>query len=182
MTFFLLAAIMALAGTQESARVEQHPTPLWHSPEGWRVFPYPDEEMCDLGMPTPSGEYLTVGYAPRARRTNLSVTNRHATSLRVGETRPLTVILRTATGRTVTRRVITFRTLDADGTIVLSAGQTYPLLLDELAQASLLTVQTAAGAEVASVPLAGSTEAVAQLRACAAVAARIDPADPFLRH
>lgn len=144
------------------------------------VFAYPDEEMCDLGFPTASGEYVTIGYKPRVG-TSVMITNKHATSLRAGEVKSLVVVFGSEPGRPFTsKHVMPFDVHKVDAQRVLSASPTYKDFLDDFARSGFMAVLTPQGAVVSAIKLDGSSSAVEQLRACAYVAAKLDPQDPFL--
>ena len=177
----IVAAFSLLSGQEQTTTIDHDLPAYWRGEEGWRVFSYPDEAMCDIGFPTPSGEYVTVGYHPVDRRVNLLVTNRHATSLRVGETRSLIVgFLLGATPESAITNFATFRVVDAGGQRALSALSTYAAFLDDFARARIMFVMTPSHAIVSAIPLTGSAEAARQVRACAMEAAHLDPNDPFL--
>lgn len=185
-TLFTSISLMAFAavwGAQDAvATVEKEPTPWWRDDNGWRVFSYPDQSMCDIGYATPAGGYITVGYRPKERATNLGVLNPHVTSLRVGESRRLVVVFGPAIGKSYVRsHTLTFEVVEADGQLVLSASDTYADFLADLGSSGVMGVLTPSGAVVAAIELRGSKDAVQHLRACAFQAAKLDPADPFLR-
>jgi hypothetical protein len=139
------------------------------------------EEMCDIGFPTESGEYATVGYRPKDRATSLMVTNKHATSLRLGQIKRLAVAFGAAPGQRLgTVRILSFEVLDAGGNLVLNATDTYPAFLDDFGKSGVMGVLNPGGGVVAAISLTGSSQAVAQLRSCAVGAAGLDPKDPFL--
>lgn len=178
---WILAMVAATAAPQEqSARIDRDLPPYWTGTEGWRVFSYPDEEMCDLGFPTASGEYVTVGYHARGNMANLLVTNSHATSLRAGEIRKLVVTFGSKSAITSTRPLDFEATLVGDQ-MALSAATTYATFLEDFSKADVMAVLTARMVPVSAIRLTGSGEAIAQLRSCAMSAARLDPRDPFLR-
>lgn len=177
----LLAMVAAMMGQDATARIDSDQRPYWSSDQGWRVFAYPAEEMCDIGLSTVSGEYVTVGYWPKAAVASLMVTNRHATSLRAGDTKRLVVGFAKAPGqRFGSVHEMSSEVLDAEGSLVLSATETYPSFLDDFAGSGVMGVLNPGGGVVAAIPLGGSSQAVARLRACAIEAAGLDPEDPFL--
>lgn len=179
--FAAIAAIALLAAMQDStARIDSDLTPYWSGEEGWRVFAYPDEEMCDLGFPTASGEYVTIGYKPRVG-TSVMITNKHATSLRAGEVKSLVIVFGSEPGRPFTsKHVMPFDVHEVDAQRVLSASPTYKDFLADFARSGFMAALTPQGAVVSAIKLHGSSRAVEQLRACAYGAAELDPQDPFL--
>ena len=180
----LMATALAFSAPQEPAVTIDHDLPpYWRGPQGWRVFSYPDERMCDLGFATPSGEYVTVGLHPADGRVNLLVTNRHATSVRVGETRSLIIgFLPGPDPHSAVAHAATFEVVEAEGQRGLSASATYPAFLADFSGSTVMFVMTTDHAIVSAIPLSGSAEAARQLRACALAAAHLDPDDPFLPH
>lgn len=179
----ILAAAAIVPVQEQSARVDMDHPAFWTGAGGWRVFAYPEEQMCDLGMATPDDEYLTIGFRPREPGVNLLVTNKHATSLRVGEIRRLSVSFASvADDEPHGVHAMSFEVVDADGRKLLSAANTYPTFLDDMAKAAEMTVSTPQQGVVAKIPLWGTMEAVRQLRLCAIKAAGMDPEDPFLKN
>lgn len=181
MTSTILFAIALVLGQDATARIENDPKPFWSGEEGWRVFAYPEEEMCDIGFETASGEYVTVGYKPKDHQTSLMVTNKHATSLKAGQVKRLAVAFGTAPGvRFGAVHMLSFEVLDADGKLVLSATDTYPDFLDDFGKSGVMGVLNPGGGVVTAISLVGSSQAITQLRSCAVEAAGLDPKDPFL--
>ncbi|WP_416463848.1 hypothetical protein [Sphingomonas sp. VDB2] len=179
--FAAIAAIALLAATQDStARIDSDLTPYWSGDEGWRVFAYPGEEMCDLGFPTAFDEYVTIGYKPRVG-TSVMITNKHATSLRAGEVKSLVVVFGSEPERPFTiKHVMPFDVHEVDAQRVLSASPTYKDFLADFASSGFMAVLTPQGTVVSAIKLDGSSRAVEQLRTCAYEAAKLDPQDPFL--
>lgn len=183
LTLILAAGLMSAATPQEQVgRVDTDLPAYWRSAEGWRVFAYPDEEMCDIGMPTENGEYVTIGFRPKVNAVNFYVSNQHATSLHAGDIKRLSVVFASLPSlKPKSIHNVDFTVMNIDGKIGLSAPGTYPEFLDDFSTASIMLVATETKKAVAAVRLTGSAEAVKQLRACAMSAAHMDPKDPFLQ-
>jgi hypothetical protein len=149
---------------------------------GWRVFSYPDEESCEIGVKPKEGMYLTLKYLPRDSAAYLMVMNDTATSRADGERVSLDIAFINDTD--VTRlwddTPFTVRVMQNGSRAMVSE----PLAEEFLTRFALdraLAVTTQTRALVGGSVLEGSAKAIEQLRKCAFEAAKLNPADPFLQ-
>ncbi|RYG88920.1 MAG: hypothetical protein EON59_02875 [Alphaproteobacteria bacterium] len=174
-----LISVAALLMQDATIQLQADAEPVWSS-GSWQVYSYPDEDMCDIGFPTESGEYVTIGYSPKNKTANLLVTNRYATSLKTGDRRKLQVFFGNSPAQpALVEHTLLFEVVKLGEQRAFSAAETYPSFLRDFASHSVMSVMAPTGKAVAAIQLKGSAEAVKQLRQCALQAAEMDPRDPF---
>lgn len=66
--------------------------PYW-SQDGWSVYAYDAENMCDIGVANEKGQYMTIGCVAKENAMTFAVSNAAATSLTEGQKVKLTVAI-----------------------------------------------------------------------------------------
>lgn len=182
MLFAMALAILAQPTGESDVdiRIDNDRTLEW-SNGPWRVFPYPEEQSCDLGYSSPNGEYWTVAYSPRLKAVRLLITNKKATSVEAGRDVRLSILFMRNSKLSAEWPQTTFETHVVRGDERAFVSEPLALeFLDEFAKADFVGVITDKAA-VAGASLSGSADAVAKLRNCGFAAAGLNVDDPFLK-
>ncbi|MGN7931914.1 hypothetical protein [Sphingopyxis sp. 22461] len=182
MLFAMALALLAQPTDENDVdiRIDNDRTLEWSSGP-WRIFPYPEEQSCDLGYSAPNDEYWTVAYSARVKAVRLLITNKKATSVEAGRDVRLTILFLRNSKLSAEWPNTTFETHVVRGGERAFVSEPLALeFLDEFAKADFVGVMTDKAA-VAGASLSGSAEAIGRLRNCAFTAAGLNADDPFLK-
>ena len=176
-----------LLGSDAMAQTAEHHNdhPKYWSSEGWDVYAYDDEDMCEAAAETVSGEHFTFAYLPRSASYSFILTNANATSLRDGQSVRLMVAFIRQGEVNLDWGEQTFNVRHTGGTVAFTS----PLLRSPIDRDMALSDQLglfrySTNGElllVAGISLDRSAEAIEHMRQCAFEAAELNPDDPFLR-
>jgi hypothetical protein len=154
--------------------------PYW-SQNGWRVFAYDAEDMCDIGVSNENDQYMTVGYSAKENVISFMVTNAAATSLVEGQKVNLTVVV--LKGEEISRnwdsKQFTVKKSDQKGALFVSLDMDTGLL-DALSDGEIIGVMSPQKKAVAGFSLENAKSAIDKLRKCSFEMGELNPDDPFL--
>ncbi len=154
--------------------------PYW-SQDGWRVFAYDTEDMCDIGVGNEGNQYMTVGYSVKANAMTFMVTNAASTSLVEGQKVRLDVI--TLKGEEVSKiwenKQFAVKKSNPNGTMFVSFDMDITLL-DAISGGDIIAVMSPQKKVVAAFKLENAEQAVKNLRKCSFEMGELNPDDPFL--
>jgi hypothetical protein len=154
--------------------------PYWEQ-DGWRVFAYDAEDMCDIGVTNQNNQYMTVGYSAKENLISFMVTNAAATSLTDGQKINLTVVV--LKGEEISRnwdsQQFTVKKSDQKGMLFVSFDMDVGLL-DALSDGEVIGVMSPQKKAVAGFSLENAKPAIDSLRKCSFEMGELNPDDPFL--
>jgi hypothetical protein len=154
--------------------------PYWEQ-DGWRVFAYDAEDMCDIGVTNENDQYMTVGYSAKENAISFMVTNAAATSLSEGQKVNLTVVV--LKGEEISRQwdnqQFTAKKSDQKGALFVSFDMDVGLL-DALSDGDIIGVMSPQKKAVAGFSLENAKQAIESLRKCSFEMGELNPDDPFL--
>jgi hypothetical protein len=154
--------------------------PYW-SQDGWRVFAYDTEDMCDIGVTNENDQYMTIGYSAKKNAIAFMVSNSAVTSLIDGQKVKLTVAV-------IKKEEIiggwedlqfTAKKSEEKGALLVTfdIGEE---LLDAMSDGEIIGVMSPQKKAVAKFDLQNAHQAVDKLRKCAFEMGELNPDDPFL--
>jgi hypothetical protein len=177
----MLISLMAFTGNV----VIDKNQPYW-SANGWRIFAYDAENMCDIGVTNANDQYMTVGYSAKRNGVTFMVTNSAATSLIEGQTVNLTVAVFKDEEIFKIWESIKFTVKKSDpkgtfqkGTMFVSFDMDVSFL-EALSDGELMGVVSPQSKPVAVFSLDNAKEAIDRLRRCSFEMGELNPEDPFL--
>jgi hypothetical protein len=154
--------------------------PYW-SQDGWRVFAYDAEDMCDIGISNENNQYMTVGYLAKENAMTLMVSNAAATSLADGQKVKLTIVVLKAeqVSKEWDNKQFTVKKSNQKGSMFVSFDMDVALL-DALSDGEIMAVMSPQKKTVAAFRLDNAKQAIENLRKCSFEMGELNPDDPFL--
>ena len=164
--------------------IDRNTSSYWEGKSGWKIYSYPDEDMCEMAKNQLPDEHFTLAYFPKDKVFGLVFTNANATSLEGGSSVKLNVVLKKNGPIDLGWGSKDFEIVTTDGNVAFSTFLHSPIDTD-IAQSESISIfrKDVAGKPVivAFVDLDGSSEAIKKLISCAIIAAKLNPNDPFLK-
>jgi hypothetical protein len=156
--------------------------PVYWKQGSWTVYPFKDEESCDLGYKEANNEYLTIAYSAKEKFFRILITNKDASSLKNDQVVSLNVYFTKNGKMAESWNPIDFsaRRMEGQSPILVSDMITSKALSD-FEKNDVFAVMTRSDKIVSAYRLEGSAKAIEQLRSCGSDVAGINPNDPFMK-
>jgi uncharacterized membrane protein len=137
--------------------------PYW-SQDGWLVFAYDAEDMCDIGISNENNQYMTVGYLAKENAMTFMVSNAAATSLADGQKVKLTVVVLKAeqVSKEWDNKQFTVKKSNQKGSMFVSFDMDVALL-DALSDGEIMAVMSPQKKTVAAFRLDNAKQAIENL-------------------
>ena len=181
---FIFAMGICTNASAQSVVVDRVSDAYWEG-EGWRVIPYPEEQMCDLAIDSVTNESFTLGYYPLESQFSLVFTNKEAKSLKSGQKISLWLVFITNGKVDAEWGEFEFTVTKNDENVFFGTHGFNKKLLNDVSQSDIVGLFRLDAERdpvvVSAVPLKGSAKAIVQLKECAFEAAGLNPNDPFLQ-
>jgi hypothetical protein len=172
----LLVYVMALTSNVVWDKNE----PYW-SQDGWSVYAYDAEDMCDIGVGNENDQYMTIGYLAKLNAMTFMVSNSAATSMKEGQKVNLSIVVLKAEqlSRIWDSKKFTVKKSDQKGTLFVTFNMDVGLL-DALAEGDTIAIMSPQKKAVAGFSLENAKQAIESLKKCSFEMGELNPDDPFL--